>query len=166
MPFLKGPVGYQPPPSLGMQGILTASDEEMGVWALPAPLLLPTTCKCTCWTSSVPWGKTHIWGVGAHVLHPEVPPSLMECSSSRQPLGRLLCPGKAVVAMSHGDVFTGAVKLGLTAAASTTRFLPCPLLTILMFLLDFSSSCFVLCFKSLFVSHWFRFNPSEGWLSL
>lgn len=91
IPFLKGFVHHHQPPFLGLQGTHMAFGANVGVWALSVPVLLPTACKCT---SSAPWGQTLIWGAGPRVLHPDVPPNLMECTSSRQPLGRLLCPDK------------------------------------------------------------------------
>lgn len=156
IPFLKGLVGYQQPPSLGMQG----SGEDMGVWVLPVPSLVPMTPKCPCWC--------RVSCEAGHTLEVLVP---MCCT--------LQCCPTGCSAVAQGSLWGGccaqmgwtcdafSVRQVLTADSCSTRFLPCPLLSIFVFSLDFSSSYFLLCFKSLsFVCHWLLLNPSEGWLLL
>lgn len=156
IPFLKGLVGYQQPPSLGVQCIHTAFGEDMGVWILSVPVLLPTTYKCICCTSTE---VRHTSEVLVHACctlkcHPTWWSAVVQGSLWGGCCARTGC---------SCDV--SSVKQGLTAAASITGFLPCPLLpSIFMFSLDFSSISFLLCFKILFVSHWLLFNPSKGWL--
>lgn len=163
-PSLKGLVGYQQPPSLGVQGIHTPPGEDMSVWALPVPVLLPTICNCTHWRACAPWRKTHSWGVGAHVLHPAVPPNELECSGLWQLLGRLLCPTWAVVMMPWGDV----LQCQTSSDCCCFHCKVSPLLPVEYFnaLFRFLFQLSPLLRKSLCLSHRLLFNPIEGWLPL
>lgn len=157
IPFLKGLVGYQQPPSLGVQRIHMASGEDMGVWVRSVPVLLPTIYKCICCTSSEVRHTSEVLVPACCTLkcHPTWWSAVAQDSLWRGCCAQTGC---------SCDGFS--VKQGLTAAASTTGFLSCPLLpSNFMFPLDFPS-CFLLCFKSLFVSRWLLFNPSKGWLPL
>lgn len=153
-PSLKGLAGYQQPPSLGGQGVAIPPREDTGAWALPVcAWTVPYNLQVHALGSRCPVQENPQRGVGPRVL----------CRTPQ-------CPSACWRAVAHGNFLGGccaqpeqqlwcygavscSIKLGLTtAAASTARFLPCPVLSIFMFSSDFSSSCILLCFKSLFVS--------------